>query len=150
MRGVRPDFLVWLLIALAAAACDDNGTSPSQAALALTVNDPVVARFEAGSNALVAEFPVTISDPAGGGGTLAAVVTTVLNQSRGAVVVRNERPNASFAFPASVLPAGGSLTVQAGAAFTATPPRDEIVLVVEARLSDGRVVQRTVGLVQQF
>ncbi|MGE0864386.1 MAG: hypothetical protein AB7P34_10835 [Vicinamibacterales bacterium] len=149
MRGVRPDFLVWLLIALAAMACDDNGTSPSQAALALTVSDPVVARFDAGSNALVAEFPVTISDPAGGG-TLAAIVTTVLNQSRGAVVVRNERPNASFAFPATVLPAGGSLTVQAGAAFTATPPRDEIVLVVEARLSDGRVVQRTVGLVQQF
>jgi hypothetical protein len=150
MGGVRRVYFTWLLVACAAWACDDNGTSPSRAALTLTVNDPLIARFEASSNVMVAEFPATISDPAGGGGTLATVVTTVFNRSRGAAMVRNERPNASFAFPETMLPAGGSLTVQAGAAFTVPPPRDDIVVVVEARLSDGRAVQRTVGLVQQF
>lgn len=150
MSGVRLACLALLLAACAVAACDNNATSPSPAALSLAIADPVVARFEAATNAMVAEFPATISDPAGGGGTLAMVVTTVFNRTRGAAVVRNERPNGSFAFPETALPAGGSLTVQAGAAFAAPPPRDDIVVVVEARLSDGRAVQRTVSIAQQF
>lgn len=44
-----------LLVAVAVSACDDNGTSPSPAALTLTVPDPVMARFEASTNAMVAE-----------------------------------------------------------------------------------------------
>jgi hypothetical protein len=138
--------LACLLLACAAAACDNPGTGPSPAALTLTVADPLSARLDAGATVMVAEFPVTIADPAGGGGTLATLVTTVVNRSRGDTLVRNERPNASFAFPDATVPAGGSLTVQAGAVFAAPPPRDEIVVIVEARLSDGRSAQRTVHL----
>jgi hypothetical protein len=143
MRGVRLHCLAWLLAVCAAAACNDT-TGPSPAELTLFVTEPVVARLEAGTGLMVLEFPVIIADPAGGGGTLATLATTVFNRSRNSAVVRNERPNGSFAFPEVTLPAGGSLTAQAGAVFTPPPPRDEIVVIVEARLSNGRSAQRTV------
>lgn len=151
MSAGRALLLIGGLAGIAAlGACDETAPTPVQPRLVLEAPDPVVARFVQSTGVLVAEFPVSVSDPQGSGGTLDFVEAVVLNRTRGTVVMRNRRPNASYRFSDRSVPAGGRLTVEAGVAFPPPPPRDEIVLTVRAGLTNGREVQRTVGVAQQF
>jgi hypothetical protein len=92
---------------------------------------------------LVIEFPLTIADPTGPGGTLASVTLVVRNVSRAMEAGRNVRPNADFAYPVTTIPPRGSLSLAAGLVFPVTPPRDELEVVVSVALTDGRTVNRT-------
>lgn len=117
-------------------ACSRSPASASPPPLVLTYATPVTATLV--GDTFVAEFPVTLSDPRGSGGTIAYLETIVFNQSRKLEVQRNRRPNASFALPVATLPAGRSITLPAGVAYAPPPPRDQIIISVTVRLTDGR------------
>jgi hypothetical protein len=85
------------------------------------------------------EFPVTVADPDGAGGTVQEVRVTATNRSRGQVLAGGSRPNADFSYPDTTVPAGGRLTLMAGLVISpAPPPRDEVVVAVLVTLGDGR------------
>lgn len=86
----------------------------------------------------MAEFSVSVSDPFRRGGTLAAVETVVENRSRRLELGRNTRPNASVGYDDVTVPQGSALVLPAGIVFTMPPPRDEVVVTVTVRLTDGR------------
>jgi hypothetical protein len=142
-----------LLVAAAATACgNDTGAGPSRAGLTLALPDPLEGRIvtcegcQEPTTTVVIEALVTIGDPQGAGATLERVETVVVNVSRGTEVVRNVRPNASYAFPSTSIPAGGTLRVHAGAVLPLPPPRDEIRVTVIARASDGRTTTASAPL----
>lgn len=99
---------------------------------------------------LVAEFPVTVSDPHGPGGQLQFVETVVFNRSRGLLVATNRRPNVDHTYADRHVPPGASLAVLAGVGFESPPPRDELVIMVRVRLTDDRELQRTAALHLSF
>jgi hypothetical protein len=150
---------LFCILALAVAACDDSmpigpTPPPASAALTLTFSEPVSARLVACATctlppflSVVAEFPVTIGDPAGPGGAVQTVETRVVNRSRGSDAGTNTRPNADFTYPNTALPARGSLTLGAGLVFDMQPPRDELQVVVRVLLTDGRAAERTSAIV---
>jgi hypothetical protein len=112
--------------------------------------DPVTARFVPATGIFVAEFPVTISDPAGSGGDLLFVEAVVSNRSRGGVVATNRRPSVSHPYPDTRVPQRGSLTVEAGVGFEPPPAGDRLAITVRARLTDGREAVWTAVLEQGF
>lgn len=95
----------------------------------------------------MAEFPVTIADPGGPGGTLVSVTTVARNTSRGLDVGRNVRPNSDVGYPVTTLTPRGTLTVAAGLVFPMAPPRDTLQIVVTVVLTDGRHGSRASPLV---
>jgi hypothetical protein len=95
---------------------------------------------------VVVEFAVTVRDPQGPGGTLAQLVTVVMNRSRGVELARNVRPNADYAFSSPDLAPHGQLVVEAGVVLAPPPPRDDVQVAVTARLTDGREVSGTIPL----
>jgi hypothetical protein len=130
---------------LAACACGSPTTPSSPLTLALTAS--VTGRIIVCTTCtmppeqwIVAEFPVTLSDPRGPGGTLQSIETRVFNRTRGRTELgRNARPNADYQYADLAVPAGGSLTLPAGIVFhPLPPPRDELVVEVVATLTDGR------------
>lgn len=146
--GISPRLTVILAVALTAACAAPTAPTP---VLMLTVAQPVVAHVvpapEGAAPHLVSEFPVTVADPTGPGGTVASVTVVVWNRSRAAEVGRNVRPNKDFVYSDTTLPPRGSLSLAAGGVFSLTPPRDELEVIVLIDLSDGRRVSRTAQLV---
>ena len=142
-----------LAVSLTAACGNELQPTAPTPVLVLTFAEPVVARVvppPTGVTAdphLVSEFPVTIADPSGPGGTLESVTLVVRNVSRAAEAGRNVRPNADFAYPVTAIPPRGSLSVEAGIAFPLTPPRDQLEVSVSVALTDGRMATRTARLV---
>ena len=135
------------------AACS-NESAPSPPPIAVTLPSPAEARLVAcatcqePSTTLVIELPVTVRDPTGPGGTVERLTTILTNRSRDIEVGRNTRPNANYAFPSTTLPAGGQLVLQAGLTTAPPPPpRDELILTVHVRLTDGREAQASGPLV---
>lgn len=153
MRSRRARPLLYVLMLLAAGCSDDGGPTPSPPPLTIAVPNPVEGRLvtcaecQAPTVTVILEFPVTIGDPAGAGGTLEQLETIVVNATRGEEIARNVRPNTSFAFPSTSVPAGGTLTVEAGVGFAIPPPRDDVRVTVRARLTDGRSASASVPLV---
>jgi hypothetical protein len=144
--------LLGLLAALpavaSAAACGRSPTSASPPPLVLAFAAPVTATFV--TDTFVAEFPVTLSDPNGTGGTVAYLDTIVFNQSRNLEAKRNRRPNASFALPVATVPAGGSVTLPAGVGYAPPPPRDQMIITVTVRLTDGREASHSAQLLSIY
>ena len=134
------------------AACSDE-VAPSPPPITLTLPSPAEGRLVAcatcqePSTTLVIELPVTVRDQSGPGGTVERLTTILTNRSRDVEVGRNIRPNASYAFPSSALPPGGQLVLQAGLTTAPPPPRDELILTVHVRLTDGREAQASGPLV---
>jgi hypothetical protein len=130
--------------ALAMGAGCDNPAQPTQPPIALTVPAVVTGRYVACEPCEVAlwvslEFPVTVGDPEGSGGTVQEVRVTATNRSRGQVLAGGSRPNADFSYPDTTIAAGGRLTLMAGLVISpAPPPRDEVVIGVLVTLGDGR------------
>lgn len=151
-RAIR--IVVVLTGLFVAAGCEGprRTTSPTPH-LTLTFIDPVSARMVACQSCapptthLVSEFTVTVGDPAGPGGSVETVTTVVRNTSRGLDVGRNVRPNRDFAYPSTMLPPRGSLTLEAGIVIDPPPPRDALEISVSVRLTDGRTVSRASRLV---
>lgn len=143
--------LLWALLLTTTWACGDAGPGPTPP-LMLVLPATVEGRMATCTGCtdptptVVLEFPVTILDPQGSGGTIERLETIVMNRSRGLEVARNVRPNADYAFPDSSVPAHGQLVVQAGIVFGPPPPRDEIVVAVRVRLTDQREASSTVPL----
>ena len=139
-----------LLCALA--SCSDE-VAPSPPPITVTLPSPAEGRLVActtcqePSTSLVIDLPATVRDQSGPGGTVERLTTTLTNRSRDVEVGRNVRPNASYAFPSSTVPAGGQLVVQAGLTTAPPPPRDELILTVHVRLTDGREAQVSAALV---
>jgi hypothetical protein len=145
-------------VALAAAllcgltGCSDE-VAPSPPPISLTLPSPAEGRLVAcmtcpePSTTLVIELPVTVRDQSGPGGTVERLTTILTNRSRDIEIGRNVRPNSSYAFPSSALPAGGQLVLQAGLTTAPPPPRDELILTVHVRLTDGREAQASAPLV---
>lgn len=129
-------------------ACGDDGPSPSPAPLALALPAAVEGRLVSCATCdptltVVLEFPVTVLDTQGPGGTIERLETIVMNRSRGLEIGRNVRPNASYAFPDPSVPPRGQRVVEAGLVFGPPPPRDEIAVTVQVRLTDGRAASAT-------
>ena len=99
------------------------------------------------STSLVIDLPATVRDQSGPGGTVERLTTILTNRSRDVEIGRNVRPNAGYAFPSTTLPAGGQLVLQAGLTTAPPPPRDEVILTVHVRLTDGRESQASAPLV---
>lgn len=129
-------------------ACSSQ-TSPSRPAIAVSLPAAVEGRYVACATCaeptvtVVLEFPVTVSDPNGPGGTVERLTTILMNRTRAAEVGRNVRPNADYAFPSTALPAAGQLTLQAGLVVPPPPPRDDLAVTVQVRLTDGREASAT-------
>lgn len=129
---------------------DHIGPTPLDGGISLLFEDPVVAHFVASTGVFIAEFPVSVVDETGRGGQLLYLETIVYNRSRNLVIARNQRPNDTYGFPQSSLPARGQLTVDAGIGFAPPPPRDEIAITVRVRLTDGREAEHTASLRQVY
>jgi len=95
---------------------------------------------------VVVALAVTVVDANGPGGTVATLETRVVNSSRGVEVVRNVRPNAAAGLSPTALPAGGRVIIETGVVFPPPPPRDALILLVVARLTDGREATATAPL----
>lgn len=140
-----------LAVLLTAPAGCGSG-EPSPPALRLTLPTRAEGRLvtcatcEAPTTTVVVEFTVGVGDPDGPGGTIERLETIVTNRSRASEIGRNVRPNADYAFPDSRVPPGGQVAVQAGIVIALPPPRDEIVVTVLARLTDGREASGTTPL----
>jgi hypothetical protein len=134
------------------AACSDEA-GPSPPPITLTLPSPAEGRLVActacqePSTTLVIELPVAVRDAMGPGGTVERLTTILTNRSRDIEIGRNIRPNSSHAFPSTTLPSGGQLVLQAGLTTSPPPPRDELILTVQVRLTDGREVQASAPLV---
>lgn len=145
--------LLLLTVALAVPGCGGSTpTEPEAPSLALLLPQSVQARIVACDTCpdpiiVTAEFTVAVQSLDSRGGTVASVETTVVNQSRSVMMVRNVRPNSDFGYPDTSLPPGGRLELAAGAAFSLPPPRDEIVVRVLVRMSDGREASATAPVV---
>jgi hypothetical protein len=142
-----------LTIALATAACGENNrAAPSAPGITLRVPNPVVGRYVTCDTCtdptltVVAEFTVTVGDPYGPGGNVAALEVRVFNRSRDAELARNTHPNSTVDLPGSSIPASGEVQLNAGIGLPAPPPRDEVVVTVMVTLTDGRQTSRTVPL----
>jgi hypothetical protein len=148
-RVVAAVLVPWAIVSMAACGGD---AAPSRPALALSMASPVEGRADiCGSCSdvpatVVVETSVAVSDPSGPGGVVEALTTIVMNRSRALEVARNVRPNADFAFPATNVPAGGRLTLEAGVVAPLPPPRDEMAVTVHVRLTDGREASATAPL----
>jgi len=135
-------------VALSGAACGDgNPAAPSVPALTLALPASVEGRVVVCATCaepqmtVVVEFPVTIGDPSGPGGTLSRLSTRIVNRSRAIDVAENVRPNGAVELSPADLRPGGEITLEAGVVFgPPPPPRDEVAVVVSVRLSDGRQV----------
>lgn len=149
IRALVPAVAV-AVMAGAVGACSEVAPTPVAPALVLAVEEPVVARFVPETGILSAEFPVSISDPTGPGGSLVFVEVLVVNRTRGVVLARNRRPNTTYAYSDVHVPSGGRLTVAAAVGFSPPPPRDHVVLAVRAGLTDGREVERTAAVELRF
>ena len=140
--------VVWRLAAALAsvtlaAGCGDSDNGPSPATLVLTLPAAIEGHYSTCQTctdpvAVIVNFPVTVIDASGPGGTIAALDTRVMDTSRGTEVARNTRPNGDVGLSPSALPAGGQVTIDAGIGFPPPPPRDALLLVATARLTDGR------------
>ena len=130
--------------ALASGAGCGSPAQPTRPPITLTVPAIVTGRYVTCDTCEVGlwislEFPVTVGDPDGSGGTVQEVRVTATNRSRGQVLGGSSRPNADFAYPDTTVPAGGTLTLMAGLVISpAPPPRDEVVVGVLVTLGDGR------------
>jgi hypothetical protein len=129
---------------------DHMGPTPVAGGIRLVFDDPVVAQFVQVTGVFVAEFPVTIVDETGRGGQLLFLETMVYNRSRNILMATNQRPNGTYGFPQQSLPARGELNVYAGIGFAPPPPRDEIVITVRVRLTDGRETERAASVRQVY
>lgn len=140
------------LLLIAAPGCGDDGPGPTPPPLTLVLPGTVEGRLVTcatcaePSVTVVLEFPVTVRDADGPGGTIVRLETIAMNRSRGLEVARNVRPNATYAFPDPSIPAHGQRVVEAGLVFGVPPPRDEIVVTVQVRLTDGREASATAPL----
>jgi hypothetical protein len=147
----------WTLAAgLVLCGCGEHARpAPSAPGITLRVPNPIAGRYAACSAcserdpAVVAEFAVTVGDPAGPGGTVAAVEVRVFDRSRDTELARNTRPNTNVGLPDAAIPAAGELQLQAGIALSPPPPRDEVVVTVIVTLTDGRHTSKTVPFVIQ-
>lgn len=82
--------------------------------------------------------PVTITNPGAAAITVATVEARAFNQTRNSLIASNVRPNADFAYPTLDVPAGGSLTLDAGLIYhPLPPPTDDVRLAVVVTFSDG-------------
>lgn len=148
MRLSRPLSTSILAAALlVTAGCSDAPTKPSPT-VTLSFATPVVATIVACDSCAegptiwaTAEFPVTLTNPASADRTLVTLTTRVVNRTRGGEIARNVRPNETHAYPDVRIPAGGTLTLDAGIVyFPLPPPRDDVVVEVIAELQDGTTV----------
>ena len=123
--------------------------------LTLAFTDPVAARLVTCSPCadptprVVLEFPVTVADAAGPGGSVQSLEVRVTDRSRGSEVARNVRPNADFALPETSIAPRGSLILPAGLVFPPQPPRDELQVTVIVTLTDGRRAERSGAMVRR-
>ena len=146
----RAALVTTFLIGLAACS---NDVAPSPPPITLTLPSPAEGRLLScaicadPSITLVIELPVTVRDAMGPGGNVERLTTILTNRSRDLEIGRNIRPNSSYAFPSTTLPAGGQLALQAGLTTAPPPPRDELLLTVQVRLTDGREAQVSAPLV---
>ena len=129
--------------ALVVTAGCDSPEGPSPAPLVLTMPTAVEGRYStcqtcADPVAVVVDFPVTVSDASGPGGTIATLETRVMDTSRGVEIARNTRPNGDVGLSPSALPARGQVTIEAGIGFPPPPPRDALTIIATATLTDGR------------
>ena len=145
-----------LAVGLVLSGCGGQGRpTPSAPGITLRVPDPIAGRYAAcpacpePASTVVAEFTVVVGDPAGPGGTVAALEVRVFNRSRDTELARNTRPNASVGLPDAAIPAAGELQLEAGITLSPPPPRDEVVVTVVVTLTDGRQTSRTVPFVIQ-
>jgi len=125
------------------AACGGSDNGPSPAPLVLTLPPAIEGHYStcqtcADPVAVIVNFSVTVSDANGPGGTIVALEMRVMDTSRGTEVARNTRPNGEVGLSPSALPAGGQVTIDAGIGFPPPPPRDALLVVATARLTDGR------------
>lgn len=142
--AVRRSWRSTITVGLAIVAGCDSPAQPTRPPIALTVPAVVTGRYLTCETCEVSlwvslEFPVTVGDPHGSGGTVHEVRVTATNQSRGQMLGGSSRPNANYAYPNTAVPAGGTLTLMAGLVISpAPPPRDEVVVGVLVTLGDGR------------
>lgn len=145
---MRRTLVFVLAVTVSAMACDDGPASPDRA-LTLTFANAVTARLvTAGATVnAVGEFDVSVGDPAGPGTTVQSLETRVVSASRGVELGRSTRPNGDYAFTDASVPAGGTLTLQAGIVIPSPPPRDELRVTVTIRTADGRLTERSARFV---
>ena len=132
-----------LAIVTLGASCGDSSSGPSPAPILLTLPTAIEGHYSTCQTctdpvAVIVTFPVTVSDASGPGGTIATLDTRVMDTSRGTEVARNTRPNGDVGLSPSALPAGGQVTIDAAIGFPPPPPRDALMVVATARLTDGR------------
>lgn len=153
-RYVRARALGATLVAAALVpACGGATPTAPGATLTLTFAVPIQARLvpcptcvEGPAQRVVAEFPVTVADPSGPGGQVERVEVLVFNRSRGVELGRNTRPNKDFPYADTLVPAGGSLVLEAGIVFDPPSSGDQVDLTVRVSLADGRDAQRTAAI----
>lgn len=78
---------------------------------------------------------------------MVTVDAIVVNQTRGAVLATNRRPNTDVVYVDTEVPPSGSLTLEAGTVYPMPPPGDDIRLLVVVTMADGTKVQQQARLV---
>jgi hypothetical protein len=142
------------LSALALAGCQKNPVGPEAATITLTLPSEVTGRIVVCDSCVLASAPsavatanLTLANHGRTSHEVGAVETVVANHTRMTILASNRRPNADVGLTASSIPAGGSLTLEAGVVYPVPPPRDDIQLLVIVSLTDGTKVQGQVRLV---
>ena len=127
----------------AVAACDSPARPQSQPAVALapSVTGAIVSCYCTTDGPTVwatVAAPVIVTNPGTSSVRVASVEARAFNQTRKTLISSTVRPNTDFAYPEEEVPAGGSLTLEAGLVYHPLPsPQDDVRFVVVVTFRDG-------------
>lgn len=143
-----------LLLSFVLGACGSGPASPN-AGITLVLPDGVTGRIVTCTICTtepaawgVVEQDVTIVNRSARDRDVATVEARAFNQTRGALISANTRPNVNYSYRETRVPAGGALTLQAGLVYEPLPPpRDDVHLIVIVTFRDGTSVRAETRLV---
>jgi hypothetical protein len=132
---------------LVLAACGSGPTSPN-AGITLVLPDGITGRIVTCATCTdptvwaVVEQDVSIVNQSTRDRDVATVEARAFNHTRGTLISTNTRPNVDDSYSDTRVPAGGTLTLQAGLVYhPLPPPRDEVHLIVVVTFRDGTSVR---------
>lgn len=131
---------------VAIAACNNGPAAPGRP-LTILIATPVSAVLVSrpGLDPAVwgvATAQVTIANAGAQPAEVATVEARALNRTRAAVISTNVRPNEDLTYPNTLVPSGGTLTLEAGVVvIPLPPPGDELRLEVIVTFRDGRTAR---------
>jgi hypothetical protein len=135
MTSMQRVLISSLLVALPLLACGGDDSPSRAAAITLSVTGPITATE--GSSVDCAVFPVQLTNPGDESGRLDALETTVIRTDDSTELATNRRPNETFVFPESDIPAAGTLEAEAAVCWPPEPAGTGLAVRVRAELSPG-------------